>query len=77
MDIRKIQASRSKPKQQPCFSTRPGGCSLFDFSIPVVVQDTSGESSHKSSIDALKKEITSLKIRLERRNIKLSKIAEA
>ena len=75
MDIRKLRATRPKSKQPSL--TRPGGCNPFDFSISIVVEDTSGESSQKSSIDSLKKEITSLKIRLERRNIKLSKIAEA
>lgn len=75
MDVRKIRTNKPKPKQ-PTVS-RSGFCS-HEYSIPIIInEDVPSQSYMKSSIDALKKEITALKIRLERRNIKLSKIAEA
>lgn len=75
MDVRKIRMNRPKPKQSTL--SRSGLCS-HDYNIPIIIsEDVPSQSYIKSSIDALKKEITALKIRLERRNIKLSKIAEA
>lgn len=74
MDVRKIRMNRPKPKQSTL--SRSGLCS-HDYNIPIIInEEVPSQSYMKSSIDALKKEITTLKIRLERRNIKLSKIAE-
>lgn len=73
IDIRKVHA-RYKPKiSAPSYS----GMYSQEYTVPIIINaEVSSQSYFEYSMDTLKKEITTLKIRLERRNIKLSKIAE-
>ncbi|XP_065209620.1 regulator of G-protein signaling 7 isoform X2 [Planococcus citri] len=73
IDIRK---ARVKHKVKPSALRCPAFCS-HDSSMPIIINTEVASQSHlKTSMESLKKEITVLKVRLERRNIKLSKIAE-
>ncbi|KAK7580230.1 hypothetical protein V9T40_000859 [Parthenolecanium corni] len=74
IDIRKVHA---KHKPKTVAPPRPRLCT-HECNIPIIISnpDAPSQSFEKTSMDALKREVTALKIRLERRNIKLSKIAE-